>query len=216
MEGYVMEMSASGKPAYLGLLNAISLAETNAGVYLRAWADATCDEELACTLRLVAARESSHGQLFCRMISELGYELRQKADPGNAERIAKYANPKISDADKIGRARRELDDDPFAEIEKKMSAGAYDPVTCNMLSWYICEERDSAKKLRAAYDKVRARANGNGMAKPANGNGAMNGNGTMANGHGQAGPSADAQAIMACMSEGFARLEKTLAKAVGA
>jgi hypothetical protein len=204
MEGMTMQTSASGKPVYLGLLNAISLAESNAGVYLRAWADATQDEDLACTLRLVAARETSHGQLFCRMISELGYELREKADPGGAERIAKYANPKISDLEKIGPARRE-EADPFIAIEKAMADGVYDPVTCNMLSWYICEERDSGKKLRAAYDKVRAKANG---AMKANGNGAM------ANGNGMAshGPSADAQAIMACMTEGFARLERSLQK----
>ena len=66
-----------------------------------------------------------------------------------------------------------------------------------------CEERDSGKKLREAYAKVRARANGNGMAK-ANGSAMANGNGAM---HG---PSSDAQAIMACMTDGFARLEKTL------
>ncbi|HEY4940734.1 MAG TPA: hypothetical protein VII56_04855 [Rhizomicrobium sp.] len=194
------------KPAYLGLLNAISLAETNAGVYLRAWADATCDEDLACTLRLIAARETSHGQLFCRMLCELGYELRQKADPGGAERIAKYANPKISDLEKIGREREEKD--PFGEIEAAMAAGAYDPVTCNMLSWYICEERDSGAKLRTAYAKVRAKANGGAKA---NGNGAAK---AMSNGNGAAhGPSDDAKAIMACMTEGFARLEKSLQKA---
>lgn len=197
-----MEKSASGKPSYLGLLNAISLAESNAGVYLRAWADATKDEDLACTLRLVAARESSHGQLFCRLISELGYELRHRPDPEGAERIAKYANPKISDLEKIGPARAEVEKDPFGPIEKAMADGKYDPVTCNMMQWYICEERDSGKKLREAYAKVRAKANG--MAK-------ANGNGAMANGNGAAhGPSSDAQAIMACMTEGFAKLERTL------
>jgi len=186
------------KPTYLGLLNAISLAETQAGVYLRAWADATSNDELACTLRLVAARETSHGQLFCRMLNELGYELRHKPDPEAATRVARYANPKISDYDKIGAARNEVECDPFADIEKRMAAGEFDPVTCNMLSWYICEERDSAKKLRAAYDKVRA-ANAN----------ARTGNGhTRGNGRHQ--PSADAQAIMACIADGFARLEKSL------
>ena len=95
--------------------------------------------------------------------------------------------------------RRPENAESFVEIEKKMAEGAYDPVTCNMMQWYICEERDSGKKLREAYAKVRARANG--AAKMANGNGAMaNGNGAM---HG---PSADAQAIMACMTAGFARL----------
>lgn len=201
-----MEATGTGtKPSYLGLLNAISLAETHAGIYLRAWADATSDEDLACTLRLVAARETSHGHLFCRLISELGYELMQKPDPEAAARVARYANPKVSDLDKIGVSRGELDRDPFGDIEKRMAAGEFDPVTCNMLSWYICEERDSGKKLRAAYEKVRAKANG----ARANGHGMANGNGAM---HG---PSADAQAIMACMSEGFARLEKTLERVAG-
>src|SRR5262249_34218401 len=138
-----------------------------AGVYLRAWADATSDEELACTLRLVAARETSHGEVFCRRLCELGYELRQKADPGAAERIARYANPKISDVDKINRPRDSVETDPFGEIEQKMREGFYDTMTCNLLGWYIAEERDSAQRLRVAYAGVRARA-GQG-AKAANG-----------------------------------------------
>ncbi len=201
-----MQTSTSkSKPAYLGLLNAISLAETEAGVYLRAWADATCDDELACTLRLVAARETSHGQIFCRMVGELGFDLKPKPDPKSAERIAKYANPKVSDLDKLPREREETD--PFGEIEKAIAGGSYDPVTANMLSWYICEERDSAAKLRAAYAKVRAKAGG----AKANGNGAAK---AMSNGAAAHGPSDDAKAIMACMTEGFARLEKSLQKAM--
>ncbi|HUO90075.1 MAG TPA: hypothetical protein VMU08_12930 [Rhizomicrobium sp.] len=205
-----MQTSATAKkPAYLGLLNAISLAETEAGVYLRAWADATCDEDLACTLRLVAARETSHGMLFCRMLGELGYDLRPKPDPKSAERIARYANPKISDLDKLPKEREEKD--PFGDIEKAMAEGVYDPVTCNMLAWYICEERDSGKKLREAYAKVRAKA---GVAVRASGNGSAK-SAAMANGDGAArGPSEDARAIMACMTEGFSRLEKSIQKAM--
>ena len=190
------------KPSYLGLLNAISLAETEAGHYLEAWANATNDEELACTLRLVAARETSHGQLFCRQIAELGYELRQKPNPGAAERLARYANPKISDCEKVG-PEREEGGDIFADIRKGIADGAYDPITCNMLQWYIAEEVDSGRRLRDVYAKVRAKA---GMT-PAK----------KANGHDRApavetGPSADAQAIMACMTAGFAKLEKSLEK----
>jgi len=198
-------MTAAKKPAYLGLLNAISLAETEAGIYLRAWADATCDDELACTLRLVAARETSHGMLFCRMLGELGYELREKADPKSAERIAKYANPKIADVDKLPKQGSGEEKDPFGEIERAMADGMYDPVTCNMLSWYICEERDSGAKLREAYAKVRARA---GVTAKTSGKAMANGNGAAQ------GPSDDARAIMACMTEGFAKLEKTLQKAM--
>ena len=190
------------KPPYLGLLNAISLAETEAGVYLEAWANATDDEDLACTLRLVAARETSHGQLFCRQISELGYDLRQKSDPKSAERLARFANPRISDCEKVG-PEREEERDPFGEIRRGIAEGRYDTITCNMLQWYINEEADSGRRLRDAYAKVREKAG-------------MTSSRRKTNGHAEAamdaGPSADAQAIMACMTAGFAQLQKSLEK----
>ena len=40
-------MATTTKPSYLGLLNAISLAESGAGVSLQAWANATPNDELA-------------------------------------------------------------------------------------------------------------------------------------------------------------------------
>ena len=195
-----MEATSSQKPRYLGLLNAISLAESHAGIYLEAWANATCDEDLACTLRLVAAREKSHGDVFCRRLSELGYSLRHKPDPEAEGRIACYGNPKMSDLEKI--ATRREDGDPFGEIEQRLRAGEFDPMTANLLGWYICEERDSGRRLREAYDCVRAKANG-GMQ-----NGKANGHAETTNGSGL---SADAKAILACVTEGFAKLEKRLA-----
>jgi len=186
------------KPSYLGLLNAISLGETDAGVYLRAWADATCDEDLACTLRFVAARESSHGEVFLRRLNELGFELRHKPDPGAEKRLAKVANPRIEDIDKLPSEREERGD-PFAEIKAQLADGRYDAMTANLLTWYIAEEYDSGRRLREAYDCVRAKAGASGRLGKANGRAAMS-------------PSADAEAIMACMSAGFARLEKSLDK----
>ena len=198
-----MQTTTSAKPSYLGLLNAISLAESNAGVYLNAWADVTDDDDLAATLRLVAARESSHGDLFRRRLCELGYELRRKPDPRAAAQLARYANPDISDCEKVGE-ERESAGDPFREINAQLAEGVFDPMTANMLTWYIAEERDSAKRLRTAYAGVRARMAG-GSAKS-----------EKVNGHAPAmeasDPSADAQAIMACMTAGFSRLEKSLEK----
>lgn len=189
------------KPSYLGLLNAISLAETEAGIYLRAWADASDDEDLAGVLRFVAARETSHGELFCRRLCELGYELLPKADPKAAERLARYANPRISDCEKVGPDRGEPARDTFADIRKAIADGVYDEMTCNMLTWYINEEDDSGRRLRVAYAKVREKAGMTAPSKP-------NGNGMAA------GPSADAEAIMACMTAGFAQLERSLEKLV--
>jgi hypothetical protein len=186
------------KPAYLGLLNAISLAETHAGQYLEAWADVTPDDDLACTLRLVAARERSHGEVFCRRIAELGYTLRQKRDPSDGERLAKYADPRISDLEKVGPERSGSEvRDTFREIRQKMADGFYDPMTCNLLQWYITEEEDSGRRLREAYACVREKA---GRRR------------AMATGSDGAHASADAEAIMACMTEGFLRLEKSIEK----
>ncbi len=186
------------KPSYLGLLNAISLAESNAGVYLRAWADATCDEDLACTLRFVAAREISHGEVFLRRLNELGFDLRHKPDPGAETRLAKVANPRIDDVDKLPPEREERGD-PFAEIKAQLADGRYDAMTANLLTWYIAEEYDSGARLREAYDCVRVKAGASARAGKSNGHAAVS-------------PSADAQAIMACMTAGFAKLEKSLEK----
>lgn len=189
-----METATVQKPKYLGLLNAISNAESAAGVYLTAWADVTPDPDLACTLRLVAAREASHGDVFCRRIAELGFELRKKADPKGYEILAKLANPNISDLEKIG-DREDRDTDPFGDIRRRIAEGEFDPMTANLMTWYIAEEIDSARRLREAYDCVRERAGGKRKAAGASD-----------------GLSADAEAIMACMTAGFARLEKSLEK----
>ena len=184
------------KPSYLGLLNAISLAESAAGVYLEAWANVTPNADLACTLRLVAARERSHGDVFCRRIAELGYSLRHRTDPRDAEQLAKLANPNISDLEKIPAAREE-EADPFKEIRRRISEGDFDAMTANLMSWYIAEEKDSGRRLREAYDCIRDMGRkGAGKARAAAADG----------------PSADAEAMMACMTAGFARLEKAMEK----
>jgi hypothetical protein len=192
-----METATMQKPKYLGLLNAISNGESAAGVYLEAWADVTPNADLACTLRLVAARERSHGDVFCRRIAELGFSLRKKVDPKGAEALAKLSNPNISDLEKIGdRQQGDGDGDFFGDIRRKIAEGEFDPMTANLMTWYIAEEIDSGRRLREAYDCVREKA---GM-KSKKAAAAMGG------------PSADAEAIMACMTAGFARLEKSLEK----
>lgn len=183
------------KPSYLGLLNTISLAESAAGVYLEAWADVTPNEDLACCLRLVAARERSHGDVFCRRLSELGYELRKKVDPRNAAQLAKLSNPNISDLEKLPPRGEGGGGEPFGDIKQRMADNEFDPMTKNLLSWYIAEEIDSGKRLGEAYACVRDMAGGGKKKAAALG-----------------GPSADAEAMMACMTAGFARLEKSLEK----
>src|SRR3954470_7527301 len=79
----------SDKPSYLGLLNAVSLAESAAHEYLTAWAAVTPHDGVKATLLTVAAREGEHGMTFAKRINELGYNLRPgDDDPKRAERLA--------------------------------------------------------------------------------------------------------------------------------
>ena len=64
------------KPSYLGLLNAIAVAETRACEYLTAWIAVTPSPEVAAVLRRVAAREGEHGMTFAKRIDELGFQVR--------------------------------------------------------------------------------------------------------------------------------------------
>jgi hypothetical protein len=182
-----MTTETKTKPGYLGLLNAISLGESRAGVYLNAWADVTPDQELAACLRLVAARETNHGETFCRRIREFGFDVMERPDPNYEETLARLGNPAISDAEKIKRQDGEGGDDPFKGIEEQLEQGIFDPLTASMLRWYIGEERDSGDILKQAYARVRANSNG-----------------------ATGGVSADTQAIIACMSQGFDRLQACL------
>src|SRR5438094_2215131 len=70
------------KPSYLGLLNAVSCAETRAHHYLTAWAEVTPDPDVRAVLLTVAAREGEHGMAFAKRINELGFELQPTDDSG--------------------------------------------------------------------------------------------------------------------------------------
>ncbi len=79
----------SDKPRYLGLLNAIALAESRAHTYLCAWAEVTPSNDVRNVLRTVAAREGEHAMSFAKRIDELGYQVRPKDDsrPGQGDGV---------------------------------------------------------------------------------------------------------------------------------
>jgi hypothetical protein len=206
-----MATELQAKPEYLGLLNAISLAESNAGVYLKAWADVTPDPSLRQALAFVAARETTHGAVFCQRIERLGFALREREDPDLEGRLRLYGDPTISDIEKIRHPRygrrsengESEGNDPFAGINARINDETVDSLTRDTLRWFVAEERDSGAVLREAYARVEAQANGQGAYA-----GGSNG--------GAPGVSADAQAIMACMTQGFAALQQSITDLTGA
>ena len=155
----------SDKPSYLGLLNAVSLAESRAYCYLTEWAAVTPSPDVRRVLLTVAAREGEHGMTFAKRINELGYELRQKEDPG-AGRALEIARSDCSDLEKfetLGLQKLDTGDEPdiFDGFFKDHSI---DIRTGEMLGRYVAEERDSARLLRGCYEQLKAAAaiNGNG------------------------------------------------------
>ena len=77
-----MSTESQIKPDYLGLLNSISLAESNAGRYLKAWAEATPDPGLKHALSLVAARETTHGENARMCVKRSPFAILRSARSG--------------------------------------------------------------------------------------------------------------------------------------
>lgn len=152
----------SDKPSYLGLLNALSLAESAAHEYLNAWIAVTEHDGVRATLQTVTAREGEHGLAFAKRINELGFTLRPKDDPGQATRMETAASRTLTDLEKmesfgLGRGGENDTDKPdfFAKI---FFDHTIDIRTGELLGRYICEERDSGRLLRACYEQLCAEA----------------------------------------------------------
>ena len=88
------------KPSYLGLLNAVANAESQAHAYLTAWADVTPDPDVRNVLRTIAAREGEHGMSFAKRVNELGFEVEPRDDFGFDEKM-KIAASDCSDLEKL-------------------------------------------------------------------------------------------------------------------
>lgn len=149
----------SDKPSYLGLLNAIALAEAQAHCYLTVWIEKTPHAGVRKVLATVAAREGEHGMSFAKRVNELGYSVRPKDDPGAAGRL-ELASSGRSDLEKfelLGLGRLDTGDKPdlFDNVFKDHSI---DIATGELLGRYIAEERDSARLLRHCYEQLRAEA----------------------------------------------------------
>ena len=150
-------MPDTEKPRYLGLLNAIAVAESAAHRYLTEWARCTGDPQVHQVLLTVAAREGEHGMSFARRINELGFEVREK-DLDRAEKAMQLVRSDRSDLEKMEALElQKLDTgsrpDLFDDIFKDHSI---DIRTGELLGRYIAEERDSARLLRSCYECLRA------------------------------------------------------------
>jgi rubrerythrin len=160
----------SEKPSYLGLLNAIAVAESQAYRYLTAWIKVTKSPEVRSVLLTVAAREGEHGMSFAKRINELGYEVREKDDPAEADRLA-FAASDVSDVEKMGKFGLDrLETDVLGGFDDVFKDHTIDIRTGELLGRYIAEEHDTARLLRGCYTQLKAApsdATGSGSAASA-------------------------------------------------
>jgi rubrerythrin len=150
----------SSKPSYLGLLNAIAVAEAQAHEYLTVWADNTPSTDVRRVLLTVAAREGEHGMSFAKRINELGYEVRGNDGAGLQKSMAlvKSDRSDLKKMEKLGLDRLDAGDKPdiFDGLFKDHSI---DIRTGELLGRYIAEERDTARLLRSCYEQLVAADN---------------------------------------------------------
>jgi len=147
------------KPSYIGVLNAIANAEAVGHKILKKWAEVTTCEEIKGTLNMVAIREAEHAWAFEKRLCELGFGLKPKEFPelNKQLKIAKAEN--LTDIEKFERLgykersqRMEKTEDTLLQL---LADKTIDPQTGALLGRYICEERDSGRKLQACYMQIK-------------------------------------------------------------
>ena len=145
------------KPHYLELLNDIASGERRAGIHLAAWAGKTQDLGLKSCLSLVAARETSHHQIFERRITEMGHAWTENEAPEFEERL-RVSGSDMPDVEKIrwGKAEQARRQGPAIRerYEAAMADESVDPLTRSLLRWFSDVEADSGALLRQAYEAI--------------------------------------------------------------
>jgi len=146
-----------GKPSYLPLLNTIAVNEKKGERFLSAWADATSDPDLEAVLRFVAIREGEHAWAFTKRMCELGYPVSEQDAYQvfeDFDALMDCVDSDAPDAEKVRQvsgSQRGDGSDPFGRLFEDITI---DPETGALLGRYIAEERDSGRRLQAAYSAV--------------------------------------------------------------
>ena len=146
----------SDKPSYLGLLNAIAVAERRAGEYLACWIAVTPNPDVAKVLHTIALREAEHGLAFEKRLDELGYGVIVKPSKEHSKQMKVAASTELSDRQKfeklkLGRRLAAGDSDVFDRFFENKDI---DPQTGGLLGRYIAEERDTGRRLAGCYEAL--------------------------------------------------------------
>lgn len=153
------------KPSYLGMLNAIAIAEKRGYEYLSAWADVTPDPEMRAVLRKVALREGEHFLAFSKRINELGFEVQDDGPSDEFKRKLEIVTSDKPDLEKMDTLGYNFSAPPKASDEGDAFVDMFrdttiDIQTGELLGRFIAEERDTGRLFRECYGVLCERARG--------------------------------------------------------
>jgi rubrerythrin len=156
------------KPSYIGLLNAIANGERMGHKIFRNWAAVTTCDDIRGTLQTVAIREAEHAWAFEKRLCELGFGLRKKAFP-DLKKTLKIAKSTATDVEKFeqlgyGKKSKGGADDGLTKL---LEDPTIDPQTGALLGRFICEERDTVRRLKGCYEALTRTAPAKTAAAPA-------------------------------------------------
>lgn len=149
MVGAAIFTPMSDTPTYLPVLNAAAVNEAANATLFTAWAAHTRDAAATAMLHTVALREADHAVAFARRIDELGFTVVERDESRLAEQLVIANDDTIGDREKFerlgyGAPRKDIFGGLFADV-------TIDIETATLLGRYIATERDSARRIDAAY-----------------------------------------------------------------
>jgi rubrerythrin len=149
------EFEMADKPSYIGLLNAIANGERGGAKIFRNWAKVTTCDAIRGTLQTVAIREAEHALAFEKRLCELGFGLREKENPDlkKTVKLMKSGADDIAKFEHLGYGKKSKGD--ADELTKLLENTTIDPQTGALLGRFICEERDTVRRLNACYETLK-------------------------------------------------------------
>lgn len=144
------------KPSYIGLLNAIANGERGGAKIFKKWAEVTTCEDIKPTLQTVAIREAEHALAFEKRLCELGFSLREKENP-ELKKTVKVMKSDCTDLEKfqhLGYGKKSKDEQTDGLL-RLLEDTTIDPQTGALLGRFICEERDTVRRLKVCYDTLK-------------------------------------------------------------
>jgi hypothetical protein len=143
---------ATERDAVVAMIDMYRVAEAAGGALFSDWAGVCTTPLLHGGLGMIAERESYHARVFDKRMGELGVKKKAALDGSRSASIRAYfADPAISDLDKLVRFNHEIIGDPepfFAEIATLAGRISDDIESREMLRLFHQDELSTTRWLR--------------------------------------------------------------------